>query len=144
IAVVVDRGAVERKDDVTLLEPGLFRRAVLDHVGDDRALFVADAEAGGEIGREVLDLNAQPTAGHGAGRPQLLDDRSDGRSRDGKSNADRSARGREDRAVHADDTPRQVERGTARIALVDGRIDLDEVRIRTVADVASNRGDDAG
>jgi hypothetical protein len=49
-----------------------------------------------------------------------------------------------DRGVHAHHLAFGVEGRPARVAFVDRRIDLDEVVIRTRADVAATGGDDAG
>ena len=60
---VSDIGPVECNDDVALGEARAFCRAVVDHVGDDRALLVSPRfMLGGKLGREVLDLDAEPAA----------------------------------------------------------------------------------
>ena len=65
------------------------------------------------------------------------DDALHGRRRDRERDADAAAGRRIDRGVDANDLAVGVEGRTARIALVHGRVDLDEVVIRTVADVAA-------
>ena len=55
----------------------------------------------------------------------------------GEADADAAARGRIDRRVHADDLSLLVERGTAGIALVDRRVDLQEAVVGPIADIAA-------
>src|SRR4029077_6188089 len=58
--------------------------------------------------------------------------------------ADRAAGRREDRGVDPDDAAVHVERRPARIALVDRRVDLNEIVVWAGADVAAAGGYDAG
>ena len=67
-----------------------------------------------------------------------------GRCRNRERDADAAAGRRIDRGVDADHVAFGVERRTTRIALVHGRVDLDEIVIGTVADVAAHGRDDAG
>ena len=62
---------------------------------------------------------------------------------DGEADADVAAARRDDRGVHADDLALQVDRGAARVAAVDRRIDLQVVLVGVLAGSASARGDDA-
>ena len=57
-----DRFAVDRGDDVAVLEAGRGRRRVLLGLGDERALGVLEAEAVGDILRDRLDLHPEPAA----------------------------------------------------------------------------------
>ena len=66
-----------------------------------------------------------------------------GGGRDREADADAAAGGREDHRIHSDDLSAQVERRPAGIAAVDGSVDLDEVRIRTITHIATDGGDDA-
>ena len=61
----------------------------------------------------------------------------------GKTNADASARRRENRRIDADHLTLGIESGTARIAPVDRRIDLQEVIVGPGANVAPARRNDA-
>ena len=63
----------------------------------------------------------------------------------GEADAHAAARGREDHRIHADHLPAQVEGGAARIAAIDGRVDLDEVGVLLIAVEArpAQRRDDA-
>src|SRR6202043_1288303 len=54
-----------------------------------------------------------------------------------EGDADRTARGRVDRSIDADHIAIHVECGTAGISLIDRRIDLNVVIVRTRSDVAS-------
>ena len=64
--------------------------------------------------------------------------------RNGKADADRTARRRQDGGVNADDLAVHVEQRAAGIALVDGRICLDIVVVGAGIDVAAACRDDAG
>ena len=75
---------------------------------------------------------------------ELSDDGLHGVGGNGEGDADRAAGRREDRGVDADHIAVDVEGRAAGIALVDRRVDLDEVVIRAGADVAAARRDDAG
>jgi hypothetical protein len=67
-----------------------------------------------------------------------------GFSGDIESDTDRTTRRRENGGIHADDTAFHVEGRSARIAFIDGRIDLDVVVVRTGPDIAAVRRHDAG
>ena len=95
-------------------------------------------------GGHRLNLHADPTAGHAAFLTQLRDDVLHRLGRNVESDADRTAGGREDRRVDADHVAFDVEARAAGIALVDRRVDLNEVVIRTGADIAAAGGHDAG
>src|SRR5207247_4575938 len=100
------------------------------------------AEAFGDVGGDRLNPHADPTA---ADRPLVLElgnDRLHGLGGDVEGDADRAARLREDRSIDADDVAIHVEGRAAGIALVDRRVDLDEVVIGPGADVAAARGGD--
>ena len=109
-----------------------------------RALRLLEAEAVGDVGGDGLDLDADPAAGHVAVILELGDDHLGGVGRNVEADADRAARRREDRGVDPDHVAADVEGRAAGIALVHRGVDLDEVVIRTRADVAAARRDDAG
>jgi len=67
-----------------------------------------------------------------------------GRSRNCESNADIATGRREDRRIHTNHFTLHVEGRTAGVTAVHGRIDLDEIVIRTRTDVATARRHDAG
>ena len=73
-----------------------------------------------------------------------VDDLLDGLGRNGEADADAAAGRRVDRRVHADDLALGIEGRAAGIAAIDRRVDLQEIVIGAVADVASARRDDAG
>jgi len=75
---------------------------------------------------------------------QLLDDVFHHVARDRKTDADASARGREDRGVDADDLAFLVEGGAARVAVIHRGVNLQEIVIGPRADVAAAGGNDAG
>jgi hypothetical protein len=63
----------------------------------------------------------------------------------GEADADTATRRRKDHRVHANHLTTQVKGGSARIAPVDGRIDLDEVGVLLAAlDIATQGRDDTG
>ena len=90
-------------------------------------------------GRHRLNLHADPAAGDRAVVAQLRHHRLHGLGRNVEGDADIAAGRREDRGVDADHVAVDVEGRTAGIALVDGRIDLDEVVIGAGADVTAAR-----
>src|SRR5690606_1141410 len=73
----------------------------------------------------------------------LFGDRLGGVGRNGEADADRAAAGRIDGRVHADDPAVDVEGRPARVAPVDGRVDLDVVVVAGRIDVARLGRDDA-
>ena len=136
--------AVDRGDDVTRLDAGLGGRAAVLRIVDHRALGLLQAEAVGDIGRHRLHLDAEPAARDVALVLELGDDELRGGGGNVEADADRAARRREDRGVHADHIAVHVERRTAGIALVDRRVDLDVVVIGPGADIAAARRNDSG
>src|SRR6185437_9024933 len=96
-----------------------------------------EAEALGDLGRDLLDLNAEPAALDLAVLADLVDHRLGEGGGDGEADADRAAIGRIDRGVDADHLAVEVEGRTARIAAVDRGVDLQEIVVRPGMDVAS-------
>ena len=143
-ARVLDRLAVDRGDHVARLDAGRGGRARRLRLIDQGALGLLHAEAVGDVGGDRLDLHAEPGAVDVAMFLELGDDHLGGLRRDVEADADRAARRREDRGVHADHVAIDVEGRAAGIALVDRRIDLDVVVVGAGADVAPARRDDAG
>src|SRR5258705_12327947 len=94
--------------------------------------------------RYRLTLNDDPSAAHASLVLELGDDILYRWGRDRKCDSDTAAGRRIDRGVHADDLALHIEGRTARIALVDRRIDLNEVVIRTASAVATARRNNAG
>src|SRR5581483_4541739 len=136
IARVLDLLAVDGGDDVARLDARLGGRAIGLRFGNQSTLRLLQAEAVGDILGHRLDLHADPTARDRAMVLELTDDGLDRVGGDRKGNADGTAGRREDRRIDADHIAFGVERGTARIALVHGRVDLDEIVIGAGADVA--------
>src|SRR6516165_507038 len=127
--------AVDRGDHVARLDAGLGSRAVGLRLGDQRAFAALHAEALGNLGRDRLDVHADPAAAHDA---LVLELRDHGLHRVGgnvEGNAHRAAGGREDGGVDPDDVTVHVEGRAAGIALVDGRVDLNKVVVGAGADV---------
>ena len=102
------------------------------------------AEAVGNARGHGLDLHADPAALDVALVLELRDHGLHGVGRDAEADADRAAGRRVDRGVHRDHLAVDVEGRAAGVALVDRRVDLDEVVVGTRADVAAARRDDAG
>src|SRR5262249_45469165 len=144
VAGILDRIAIDRGDHITRGNAGLGGRTVGLRLSDQRTEGVLEAEAFSDVGRDRLDLDADPAAADDALLLELVDDALHGVGRDGEGDADRAARRREDRSVDADHRAVDVERRAAGIAAVHRRVDLDEVVIGTGADVAAARRDDAG
>ena len=121
--------AVELRHHVAVLQPGLVRRSVCNHVADERAGWRFEVEFLRERRRDVLNHDAQITAGdvaifdkafhHGAGQI----------GRDGKPNALAAARITQDGGVDADQPAVNVHQRTAGISRIDGRVGLDEILV---------------
>ena len=62
----------------------------------------------------------------------------------GEADADRAARGRQDRGIDADHLAIHVEQRATGIAAIDGGVGLDEIVIGALTDVTTTRRDDAG
>ena len=101
------------------------------------------AEAVGDALGHALHLHADPAALDEALVLELGDHGLHRLGRDAEADADRAAGRRVDRGVHRDHIAVDVEGRPAGVALVDRRVDLDEVVIRAGADVAAARRDDA-
>ena len=134
---------VDRDDRVLDLEARAGGRTVRRDLADERALGFREAERGRRVVVDVLDLDAEPAAADRAALLQLLDDVERRPRRNREGDADVAARRAEDRRVDADHLALEVERRAAGVALVHGRVDLDEV-VGARADVAAERRDDAG
>ena len=143
VARVLDLLAVHLDDDVAGLKVFLGRGSVLGHFGDHGALGFLHADRVGDVVAHILDDDTEPAAIDRAGSLELGDDLLHQSGGHGESNADIAARGREDRGVDADNLAVEVKRGTAGIAAVHRRIDL-QIVVRPRADIAVMRRDDAG
>ena len=106
-------------------------------LGNQRTFGLLQAQAVSDLRRHLLDLDADPAAADRALVLELLDDILHRRSRDRERNADAAARRRIDRGVHANHIAFGVEGRTTRVALVNRCVDLNEIVIRTVADVTA-------
>ena len=138
------RLAVDRDDHVAGLDAGLDRGAVLLRLGDQRALVVLEVEAVGDLLGHRLDLHADPAARDRALVLELGDHGLHRLRRNREGDADRAAGRRIDRGVDADHAAVGVEGRATGVALVDRRVDLEEVVVGTRADVAAARRHDAG
>src|SRR6478735_2307634 len=143
-AGILDRFTVDRSDDVAGFDAGLGRGAIGLRFGYQRAFRLLQAEAVGDVSRHRLDLDTDPAAADRALVLELgnhvLHRGSGNRERD----ADAAAGRRIDRGVDTHNLARGIERRATGLTLVHGRVDLDEVVIRAVTDVAAGSRDDAG
>ena len=102
------------------------------------------AERLGEVGGQILDPHPDAAALDLAVIDELVHDLAGHVDRDGKTDADIAAAGRQDRRIDADDPALQVDQWTARIAGVDRRVGLDEILVAFDAETAApERADDA-
>src|SRR6476646_10088056 len=141
---ILDRLAVDGGDDVTGLDAGLGRRTIGLRFRHQRAFRLLHAEAVGDVRRHRLDLDTDPAAADRALVLELGNHALDRRSRDRERDTDAAAGRRIDRGVDAHHFAIGIERRTAGVTLVHGRVDLDEVVIWAVADIAAGGRDDAG
>src|SRR5438552_1830171 len=102
------------------------------------------AETIGDVGRDRLDLHADPAARDAAFIAQLRDYTLHRVGRNCECDPDRTARRREDRGVDPNHVAVDVESRTAGIAFVHRCVDLNEIVVGTGADVAAARRDDTG
>src|SRR5215467_11956273 len=142
VSGVFDRVAIDRRDHITGHDAGLSGRTVRLRVSDQRTVGCLETEIVGDFGGDGLDLHADPAAADLAVVLELSNDRLHRRSRDGKGDAYRAARGGEDGGIDADHVAVDVEGRAAGIAFVDRRIDLNEVVVRTGPNVATTGRDD--
>ena len=123
--------AVDCENDVARAKAGLVRGAILFDLGDERTLRFAEADGGGDLGRQRLEREPELAARHVTGGAKLRQhvlERVDG---DGK--ADAATLGLDD-GVDADDLAAQVEERAAAVAGVDRGVGLDEIVVRARAD----------
>jgi hypothetical protein len=114
--------------------------------GGPASLDAGDRHAGRSAGGggRLLDRDAEPAAVDAALVAQVGDDARDFGTGFGEADADRAACGRDDRGVHSHHVAIHIEGGTAGVARIDRRVELQEVVEGSGADVASARRDDAG
>src|SRR4051795_9633944 len=93
----------------------------------------------GDFLRHWLNLNTDPTTADASLVLELSDDVLHRRRWDRKCDADAATGWRINRSVHANDFALHIERRTSRIALVDRRVDLDEIVVWTTSDVPTAR-----
>src|SRR5690606_22620774 len=136
--------AVELHDDVAGLDAGGLRRTAAVNAGNQSAARRFQAQRLGDVVGHFLNAHTEPAAPGFAELAQLIDNADNGFRGNGKADADRSAGGRDDRGVHADDFALQIEQRTARIAAIDGGVSLDVVVIRAGIDIAIARRNDTG
>src|SRR5262249_7158397 len=139
----IDLLLVELGDDVAGCDARALRRALLHDVGNQDTLRVAQTKALGELRRQGLDRDAEPTARHLAAGGELRVDPLRHVDRDREPDSHIAARAREDRAVDPDDLARHVHEWPAGIARVDGGVGLEEIVEQPLADRAALGADDA-
>ncbi|MNV01074.1 hypothetical protein D3C71_912620 [compost metagenome] len=140
VAHLVNILAVEFQHDIAGLDRAIFHRSALGDAGDKRTLGAIHAEACRHIVGDGLDTNTEPAAARLTEFDELLDDILGKLRRHGESDTDRTAARRNDRRIDADHLALHVEERTAGIALVDGRIRLDEIVIGAGIDITPARG----
>ena len=135
---------VEFQDDVAVVDTGLVGGATVVHAGDHGAGDVLQADRFGDVGGDLLDADAKPSAAGMAVFAELHHHALGEVGRDRKADADRAAGGGVDGGVDADDVAVHVEQRATGVAAVDGGVGLDEVVVGALADVAAAGGDDTG
>src|ERR1043166_10276902 len=124
VAPFLDLAPVEFDDHVAGLDAARLRRPLVVDPGNERAARRLHAEALGNLVVHLLDAHAEPAAASLAVFAQLLDHRQRGLRRHRETDADRSAGGRDDRGIYADDFAIEIEQRTARVAAVDRGVGL--------------------
>src|SRR5664279_5206110 len=143
-ARILDRLAIHRGDHVAGFNAGLGRRTVGLRFRNQRAFGLLEAETVGDVNRDRLNLDTDPAAADRALVLELRNHSLHGRGGNRKRDADAAARRRINRGVDAHDFAFGVEGRAAGIALVHGRVDLDEIIVRPIADIAAAGREDAG
>ena len=133
-------------DHIARFQPGPRHGGAALHAGQQRARsFQANAALSPSLPSGSIALpHAHIASGDVTERRQLVRHGADHVRRDGEADADRPSGGRKDRRVHADDLAVLGEQRAAGVALIDRRVDLDELVIGTRADVAADRRHDPG
>src|SRR5262245_31313499 len=131
-------------DDIASENARLGGRTVGLYFSDKRAFRLLQAEGVSHLFSNRLNLHANPSAGDDALVAELGDNIFHRVGWNGESDADRSARWRENRGVHADYVAIHIEAWATRVAPVDRRIDLTEVIVWPGADTTSARRDNSG
>ena len=141
---VGDGLAIHGRNHIAALDSRGGGRRILLRLRDKRAGGVFQSEIIRDVSGDGLNFNPDPAAGHNAILLELLHDGLDDVARNGEANADAAAGRRKDRCVDADHLALGVEGRAAGIAVVNRRVDLQEVVVGSGADVAPARRDDAG
>src|SRR6266446_111841 len=141
---ILDRLTICRSNDVARFDAGLCCRSILLGVSYQRTLRLLQTHAVGDILGYWLNLNTDPTAADASVVLQLSDHVLYSHCRDRKCDADAAAGWRIDRCVYADDLALHIESRATRIALVNGRVDLNEIVVGTASDVTAVGRNDAG
>src|SRR5258707_7451581 len=142
--VILDRLAIHRRDHVAGFNAGLGRRTIGLRFRNQSTLRLLQAKAVGDVGGDRLNLDADPAAADRALVLELGNHTFHGRCRDRERDADAAAGRRIYRGIDTHDLAFGVEGRATGVALVHGRVDLDEIVVRAAADVAAAGRDDAG
>src|SRR6266849_2320151 len=141
---ILDRLTIYRGNDVARFNAGLCCRSILLRISYQRALRLLQTHAVGDILGYRLNLNTDPTAADASLVLELSDHVLYRRCRDRKCDADTATGWRIDRGVYADDLALHIEGRATGIALVNGRVDLNEIVVGTTSDVTAAGRNDTG
>ena len=144
---VVDRLAINARDDVADFQAGFVGGCVFADLVDDSAFGAGDFELFSETWCQVLDDDAEVAAGDFAGFDELPDDVLGHVDRDGEADAGVLPAWCVDGGVDTDDFAAQVDERAAGVAGIDGGVSLEKILVFVA--VAVNLGaafgaDDAG
>src|SRR4029453_19440035 len=129
---------------------GPLGRSAFDHVQHDHAPGLVQAQLGGDLGGDLVGLDAQGGVGGPAGLEPLAAHVDGGGTGDGEADGDRPLLGRDVGNVDADHLAAAVDQRPAGVAGRDGGVGLDQVDQGTDAllgragDLAVEAGDDPG
>src|SRR6185369_6748822 len=127
VTAIGDLLAVEFGDDIASFQAGLVCRASRSHLADQGAGVILELEFPGQTGSQVLDHDAQVTAGNMAIFYQVFHHIAGEVHRDGEANALVAARAAENGGVDSDQASFGVNERAPGVARVDGGIGLDEI-----------------
>jgi hypothetical protein len=141
---------VELGEDVAGLDAGGGGGAAVDHLQDQDAGGLVEAELGGHVAGHLDWLDAEEGVGGAAGAEEVGDHVDGGGGGDGEPDGDRALRGWDVGVADADDLAAAVDQRAAGVARGDRGVGLDEVDQRADAllsragDPTVEAGDDAG
>src|SRR5262249_49753940 len=125
----VDLFSVNAHNHVVLAKTGLVRRPIRNDVGYDCSLLRFDSVFGGKVRRQILELNSEERARHGAVILKLVHDLTNHVDGNGESYSLIAAGLGKDGGIDTDQLTLDVDQRASRVSGIDGGVGLNEVLI---------------